>query len=205
MTGLEGNPYPLGGRVNDARGDSAAPPYLRQNGLCLFYRPLLKDVDMTLETWELLSYIVTVVALPFAIGVFLVEQRKERANEQEATWQQISDAYIDFLEVVLANPDLKLRSQLATPDLTDEQRERMLLIFDMLISLFERAYLLIYEPNLDEKKQRRWHSWEDYMREWSRREDFRERLPQLLRGEDPDFAVYLQRLTDEEASAPGAP
>ncbi|MDA7087598.1 hypothetical protein PH586_14505 [Pseudomonas sp. SA3-5] len=160
---------------------------------------------MTLETWELLSYIVTVVALPFAIGVFLVEQRKERANEREATWQQISDAYIDFLEVVLANPDLKLRSQPATPDLTDEQRERMLLIFDMLISLFERAYLLIYEPNMDAKKQRRWHSWEDYMREWSRREDFRERLPQLLRGEDPDFAHYLQRLTDEEASAPEAP
>lgn len=159
---------------------------------------------MTLETWELLSYIVTVVALPFAIGVFLAEQRKERANEQEATWQQISDAYIDFLEVVLANPDLKLRSQLATPNLTDEQHERMLLIFDMLISLFERAYLLVYAPDMDEKKQRRWHSWEDYMREWSRREDFRERLPQLLRGEDPDFASYLQRLAKEEASAPGA-
>jgi hypothetical protein len=158
---------------------------------------------MMLETWELLSYIVTVVALPFAIGVFLVEQRKERANEQEATWQQISDAYIDFLEVVLANPDLQLRSQPATPDLTDEQRERMLLIFDMLISLFERAYLLVYAPDMDEKKQRRWHSWEDYMREWSRREDFRERLPQLLRGEDPDFASYLQRLVDEEA--PGVP
>lgn len=154
---------------------------------------------MTLETWELLSYIMTVVALPFAIGVFLHEQRKERENEEEATWQQISDAYINFLGVVLANPDLKLRSQPATPDLTDEQRERMLVIFDMLISLFERAYLLVFEPGMDEKKRRRWHSWEDYMREWSRREDFRGRLPEMLRGEDPDFAVYIQRLAEEEA------
>ncbi|WP_137885088.1 hypothetical protein [Pseudomonas sp. 2FE] len=153
---------------------------------------------MTLETWELLSYIMTVVALPFAIGVFLFEQRKERENEEEATWQQISDAYINFLEVVLANPDLKLRSQPATPDLTDEQRERMLVIFDMLISLFERAYLLVFDAEMDEKKRRRWHSWEDYMREWSRREDFRGRLPELLRGEDPDFAVYIQRLAAEE-------
>jgi hypothetical protein len=39
---------------------------------------------MNLPTWELLSYIVTVVALPFAIGVFLFEQRKERENEEEA-------------------------------------------------------------------------------------------------------------------------
>ena len=73
---------------------------------------------MSLPSWELLSYIVTVVALPFAIGVFLFEQRKERENEEEAIWQQISDAYIDFLEVVLANPDLRLRSQNATPDLS---------------------------------------------------------------------------------------
>lgn len=154
---------------------------------------------MTLQSWELLSYIVTVVALPFAIGVFVFEQRKERENEEEATWQQISDAYIDFLEVVLANPDLKLRSQSATPDLSDEQRERMLVIFDMLISLFERAYLLLFDPRMDEKKRRRWHSWEDYMREWSRREDFRERLPELLRGEDPHFAAHIQRLAQEEA------
>ena len=52
---------------------------------------------------------------------------------------------------------------------------------------------------MDAKQRRRWHSWEDYMREWSRREDFRERLPHLLRGEAPDFAAYIQRLAEEEA------
>lgn len=154
---------------------------------------------MTLETWELLSYIVTVVGLPFAIGIFLYEQRKERENEEEASWQQLSDAYIDFLEVVLANPDLKLRSRAATPDLTEEQQERMRVIFDMLISLFERAYLLLYEPDMNEKKRRRWHSWDDYMREWCDRADFSARLPELLRGEDPDFSAYILRLAAEEA------
>lgn len=153
---------------------------------------------MNLETWELLSYVVTVIGLPFAIVVFGLQQRKERENEEEAIWQQLSDAYIDFLEVVLANPDLKLRSQTAAPDLTDEQRERMWVIFDMLITLFERAYLLAYEEDMDEKQRRRWHSWEDYMREWCRREDFRERLPELLRGEDPDFSAYILRLAAEE-------
>ncbi|HNQ05493.1 MAG TPA: hypothetical protein PKH69_12895 [Thiobacillaceae bacterium] len=150
--------------------------------------------------WETLSYVVTVVGLPFAIVVFLLEQRKERENEDEATWQQLSDAYIDFLEVVLAHPDLKLRSQATSAALTDEQRERMWVIFDMLISLFERAYLLAWSPSMDEKRRRRWHSWEDYMREWCRRGDFRERLPVLLRGEDPDFSAYILRLAREEAT-----
>jgi len=157
---------------------------------------------LNIETWELLSYAVTVVGLPFAIVVFLWQERKERENEEEATWQQLSDAYIDFLEVVLAHPDLKLRSQTSTPDLTDEQRERMLVVFDMLISLFERAYLLAYAEDMGDKQRRRWHSWEDYIREWCRREDFRARLPDLLRGEDPDFSAYILRLAAEENMSP---
>ncbi|MEW5771290.1 MAG: hypothetical protein AB1831_13115 [Pseudomonadota bacterium] len=159
---------------------------------------------MDLETWELLSYVVTVVGLPFAIAVFLYEQRRERENEDEAIWQQLSDAYVDFLNVVLAHPDLKLRTQASTPDLDDEQRERMRVIFDMLISLFERAYLLAYEPGMSEKQRRRWHSWEDYMREWCRREDFRACLPELLAGEDPDFAAYILRLAQEETACPAS-
>lgn len=153
---------------------------------------------MDLETWELLSYVVTVIGLPFAIAVYFLDQRKERENEEEAIWQQLSDAYIDFLEVVLANSDLQLRSKTSTPNLSDEQRERMWVVFDMLISLFERAYLLAYEPDMSEKQDRRWHSWEDYMREWCQREDFRTQLPELLRGEDPDFAQYIMRLAQEE-------
>lgn len=54
---------------------------------------------------------------------------------------------------------------------------------------------------MDTKQRRRWHSWEDYLREWSRHEDFRERLPHLLRGEAPDFAAYIQRLAEEEEAA----
>jgi hypothetical protein len=155
---------------------------------------------MNLETWELLSYIVTVVGLPFAIGVFLYEQRRERENEDEAIWQELSDAYVDFLNVVLANPDLKLRSQAQVADRSEEQVERMLVIFDMLVTLFERAYLIAYEPDMNEKQRRRWHSWEDYMREWCRREDFRTRLPDLLRGEDADFSAYILRLAQEEST-----
>ena len=152
---------------------------------------------MDLETWELLSYVVTVIGLPLAIGVFIFERRQEHESQEEAIWQQLSDAYIDFLEVVLAHPDLRLRSQPSTPDLNDEQRERMQVIFDMLISLFERAYLLAYEPEMGERQGRRWHSWEDYMREWCQRDDFRERLPELLRGEDPDFSAYIRSLASE--------
>ena len=150
--------------------------------------------------WQLLANVVTVFGLPLAIYTFIQEQRKERENEDEEVYQLLSDAYSDFLKLVLANPDLRLRTQSATPDLTDGQRERMMVLFDILIAVFERAYLTAYDENMTTKQRRRWHSWDDFMREWCRRDDFRSTLPQLLRGEDPDFAAYIQRLAKEEAA-----
>ncbi|HEY0719833.1 MAG TPA: hypothetical protein VGE50_01130 [Gammaproteobacteria bacterium] len=154
---------------------------------------------MSLQTWELLSYMVTVIGLPLAIFVFLYEQRKERENEEEEVYQLLSDNYHDFLKIVLANPDLRLFTTEKTPELNDEQRERMTIIFSMLVSIFERAYLLLYEAEMNDKQLRRWLSWEDYMREWCQRSDFREELPQLLHGEDPQFVNYLLALLQESS------
>lgn len=150
------------------------------------------------DFFELASFVVTVVGLPFAIGVFLFEQRRERENEEEEGYQLLSDAYNDFLKIVLANADLQLRSTSALPNPTPEQNERMLVIFDMLISLFERAYIVAWKDDMSSTEQRRWNSWDDYMREWCRRDDFYNALPLLLRGEDPGFQSYIKRVAQEE-------
>jgi hypothetical protein len=157
-----------------------------------------------LELWELLSYIVTVIALPLAIFTFWKEQRKERENEEEETYQLLSAGYTDFLKLVMANPDLQLRSRRAAPAMDDDQRERRQVVFEMLVSLFERAYLLAFDDEMTEKQKRRWHSWDDYMREWCRRPDFRAMLPQLLEGEDPDFAACILRIAREEGEPSAA-
>ena len=154
-----------------------------------------------LETWEMMSYVVTVIGLPMAISVFIFEQHKERNNEEEEVYQLLSDNYQEFLKVTLEHPDLRLFAREETPSLSEEQRERMFIIFSMLISLFERAYLLLYEAKMNEKQLRRWRSWEDYMGEWCNRADFRASLPALLRGEDPEFTDYILKLS---ASNPDA-
>jgi len=154
------------------------------------------------DAFELASFAVTVVGLPFAIGVFLIQQRKERENEEEEAYQMLSDAYNDFLKVVLTNADLQLRSSAALPNPTPEQNERMRVIFDMLIALFERAYLVAYKEDMTPTESRRWNSWDDFMREWCRRDDFHNALPLLLRGEDPGFQRYIRRVAQEERGTP---
>jgi hypothetical protein len=149
---------------------------------------------MNIETWELLSYVVTVVGLPMAIVVFMLEQRKERLYEQDAVYESIAEKYQEFLRVALDHPDLHLFSMTRTPALNDEQNERMLIMFNMLISLFERAYVLMYDDGLSGERLRRWRSWEDFMQEWCAREDFRDLLENLLMGEDPEFSDYIRKL-----------
>lgn len=154
------------------------------------------------DAWEYASFVVTALGLPVAILFFAWDQRNERDNEEEAAYQLLSDAYNDFLEVVLAHPDLHLRTNEPLLDPSIEQTERMLVIFDMLISLFERAYLVAYKPRMGETEARRWNSWDDYMREWCYRDDFYSALPRLLRGEDPEFQQYIRRIAHEERGVP---
>ena len=155
------------------------------------------------EILEMLSYLVTIVGLPLAILTFVMEQRKERQNEEEEIFQRLSDEYREFLKLVLDNADLHLlRREGNREELSEEQQERRHAIFGILISLFERAYLLVYEDKMDKQTRRMWQSWEDYMREWVRRADFRDALPTLLEGEDEEFTHYISELVSEEEKAP---
>lgn len=157
---------------------------------------------MSFLQWaELLSYVVTIVGLPFAIAVFLFEQRRQRQNDEGELHQRLSDEYAGFLKLVLEHSDLQmLRRDAASIPLTDEQHERKRVLFDFLVSLFERAYILVYEEKMSKQTQRLWQSWEDYMRVWCRREDFRAVLPELLEGEDEDFVRHIRKIAAIERS-----
>jgi len=147
----------------------------------------------SLEWWELSSYVVTVIALPWAVALFWFEQRRERQTEEEEIYQRLSDEYADFLKILLDNADLRLiTGDIADEALTPEQSERKKIILDLLISLFERAFILVYEDDMDAQQKRLWASWADYIDFWCRRPDFRTAAPTLLQGEDPDFGRYIR-------------
>ncbi len=151
---------------------------------------------------EALGYIVTILGLPAAIFVFVHEQRKQRRAETNELHRKLSEEYDNFLRLALSNADLLLFRKTASEEsFTEEQRERRDIIFRMLVSLFEKAYIILYSDAMDEDSTRRWQSWEDDMREWCRRDDFRQQLDYLLEGEDEAFSRHIRALAKEEASA----
>lgn len=167
-----------------------------------------------LEWLEALSYIVTIVGLPLAIGVFIHDRRRDRQTDEEEIFLRLSDEYADFMRLVIDNADLHLLSPAAKGELSADQQERRHALFAILVSLFERAYVLVYEDDMSRQQQRLWQSWEDYMSEWCQREDFRAALPALLQGEDMGFVSTIRRIAgaasdqagkSSETSAPQPP
>ena len=141
-----------------------------------------------IEIVEFSFYLVETFALPFAILVFVIERRKERFVDEEELYQRLSDEYTNFLKLVLDNSDLQLlRRSAPLGQLNEEQMERKLALFGILVSIFERAYILVYEERMNKQTRRLWSSWEDYMREWCRRADFRHALRGIIGGRRSGF------------------
>lgn len=150
-------------------------------------------------TWfgllEALSYMVTILGFPLAIAVFVIEQRKQRQNEENALHRMLSEEYDGFLKLTLDHSDLLLiRRGAPQPKLTEEQLERRHILFSILISLFEKAYIIVHDEHMTRDTARMWSTWEDDMREWCERDDFREALPQLLEGEDDEFSEHIRAI-----------
>ena len=149
---------------------------------------------------ESLSYIVTILGFPMAIGVFIFEQRKQRQNEENGLHRMLSEEYDGFLKLALEHSDLLLvRSGAPQLKLDEEQRERRHILFSILISLFEKAYIIVHSDSMSKDTTRLWSSWEDDMREWCQRADFRAELPQLLEGEDDEFSERIRAIAAESA------
>jgi len=155
-----------------------------------------------LEWLEAASYLVTIIGLPLAIGVFIYDRRRERQTDEEEIFLRLSDEYADFMRLVIDNADLHLLSPALKGNLSEDQQERKHALFAILVSLFERAYVLVYEDNMGRQQARLWQSWEDYMTEWCQREDFRAALPALFQGEDPGFVATIQRIAEMAAARP---
>jgi len=154
---------------------------------------------------EALSYVVTILGFPVAIYVFVYEHRRRQRNEESELHRHLSEEYDNFLKMVMENSDLLLMSRWSLPEnATAEQQERSEIIFRMLVSLFEKAFIILHSESMDGDARRRWLSWEDDMIEWCRREDFRAMLPKLLEGEDAAFSRYIAALADDAAKPRGA-
>lgn len=147
--------------------------------------------ESLLQWMQMLSYAATMIGIPIALWTFIHQERKDRRVEQQEIYDELLEHYTQILDRLLRYPDLDVHNQ---PLQSEEDRRRQRIIYAMLISLFERAFIMLHGEN-DAAYKRMWNSWVDNIGEWSSKPNFRALLPELMLGEDPEFAAFMEKAT----------
>ena len=132
-----------------------------------------------------------ILGIPVTIFAFIYQEKKERQNEQEEIYDKLMEHYAGIQDKFFTHPEI---DQHNTPLADAEDARRQRIVYETLISLFERAYILLADEK-DPNYQRMWNSWLDYINLWISRPNFHVALPQMMRGEDPDFVKFMASLS----------
>ncbi|MCM2344409.1 MAG: hypothetical protein NDJ24_07600 [Alphaproteobacteria bacterium] len=153
-------------------------------------------ISTFLEWMELASYIATVFGIPFAIAIFTHQERKERRIEQQEIYDKLMAHYAEIQSKLFEFPEMDMHN---TPLENPEDARRQYILYEMVVSLFERSFILL-ESEEDPEYRRMWNSWVDYISEWLKKPNFQAALPRLMQGEDPEFVAYLSQLSGQDLS-----
>ena len=112
------------------------------------------------STLEALSYLATIIGIPVAIAVFLLEKRKDRFQQERETYVEANGRYIDYLTMCLEHPDLDcFEFTKDDPDLKEAGMDvKKLTALTILISLLESGYVL-YRNQHTSARSTQWRGW----------------------------------------------
>ena len=160
----------------------------------------LKDV------FELLSYAAVVVGVPAGLLQYFLTVKKEQQDREYGTYNALDEKYIEFEKLCLQRPYLDVFD---IPDkvpaaLTEPQKKEEVIAFTILFAIFERAYLM-YSDGSTAIKQRQWSGWDEYIRRFCKRENFRRAW--VLSGNtfDTTFQHYMAECLGEFSNPKASP
>ena len=102
------------------------------------------------------------------------ERKKDREQRQSQTYQGVNDRYWQFQLLCMEHPELDVFDWAdAWTNTKDAAGKRELIAFNMLLSLFERVFLL-YAPLEVEFRKQQWDGWDQIIKLYCERSNFQQ-------------------------------
>lgn len=122
---------------------------------------------------DILSKLMVILGFPLAYIQYRRTKRKERRDREYGTYNALDEKYLEFQRLCLNYPHLNIFDipDDSLPPPTKEQVREELILFTMLFSIFERAYLL-YSDQSSAIKKKQWVGWDSYIKSYCERENF---------------------------------
>ena len=146
---------------------------------------------------EITTFIITILGVPFAIFMYLAEQKMQRAEREYGTYDALDDKYIELQQLCLQYPKLDIfDTPFKNPnELTEEDQKQEEAILLIRISIFERAFLM-YQREAAKAKNDQWDGWKLEILEWLERQNFWDIWEEHKQYYDKSFVGYFEmRLT----------
>ena len=98
-------------------------------------------MDTIAQYLEIATFIITILGLPFALYIYVDEQKAQRSEREYGTYDALDDKYIELQQLCLQYPRLDIfDSPFVNPNtLTEEDEKQEEAILLIRISIFERA------------------------------------------------------------------
>jgi hypothetical protein len=156
----------------------------------------MQKIDPNLIAYlEIIDKLVVILGLPIAFIQYFRTKRKEKRDREYGTYNALDEKYLEFQKLCLDHPYLNIFD---IPDalpkkLDEKQAKEELILFTMLFSIFERAYLL-YSDQYSDIKKKQWMGWDDYIRSFCQRDNFLKAWEISGSTFDTDFETYMETL-----------
>lgn len=156
------------------------------------------------DTLEFLHKLVFAVGIPISIYTFLYTHHVETENHQISVYDNTDRKFWEYEMLAMkyphlglteaSNTDVKLK-HLIKPDsaLTSEDKAIARDILNLLISMYERAYI-IYSDESSEFKKRQWAGWKIGLNRWLKNEKFISAWKNNGQDYDTEFQKYVNGL-----------
>ena len=121
-----------------------------------------------------LGFIITIGGLFFALRTYRAERERERLERAYGTFDDLDNKYVEFMYKCTEYPRLDFFSVPAPKDRRIDDADLMIerAMFAVLISIFERAYLM-FERHADrEARERQYPGWVECMKTYCTRDSF---------------------------------
>jgi hypothetical protein len=154
------------------------------------------------DLFEALSYLATLLGIPVAIAIFVIEKRRERIEREQEIHAAANDRYIAYLTLCLEHPELDA-FDFAQDDpslLASKVPYRTTIAFTILISMLENAFLR-YRHGTSTEARSQWLGWRGYMSDWASRPSFRKAWAVVGDQFSPAFVAEMQSIVDQHKTS----
>jgi len=147
------------------------------------------------EWLDVIGKLIVVFGLPFGLYQYIITKRKEKRDREYGTYDALDEKYIEFQKLCLDHPDLDVFD---VPDKTPKQlnakeKKEELILFTILFSIFERAYIL-YNDESSEIKEKQWTGWKHYIQSYCKRNNFMQAWKESGTTFDIRFQTFMSEV-----------